>query len=50
MDMDMDRAYKSVVTELMPNAVLTVEHSHLMKQINDELDKSRREKKKNKTS
>lgn len=43
---DMNRTYKSVVTELMPNAVLTVDRFHVMKQINDELDKSRREKKK----
>jgi len=43
--MDMNRTYKSVVTELMPNAVVTVDRFHVMKQINDELDKSRREKK-----
>jgi transposase len=48
--MDMNRTYKSVVTELMPNAVVTVDRFHVMKQINDELDKSRRGKKKNKTS
>jgi len=44
--MDMCRTYNSVVTELMPNAVVTVDRFHVMKQINDELDKSRREKKK----
>ena len=43
---DMCKTYKSVVTELMPNAVVTVDRFHVMKQINDELDKSRREKKK----
>lgn len=44
--MDMCKTYKSVVAELMPNAVVTVDRFHVMKQINDELDKSRREKKK----
>jgi transposase len=48
--MDMNRTYKSVVMELMPNAVITIDRFHVMKQINDELDKSRREKKKKKTS
>ncbi len=43
---DMNKTYKSVVYELMPNAVITVDRFHVMKQINDELDQFRRDKKK----
>lgn len=43
---DMTKTYKTIVNELMPNAVITVDRFHVMKAINDELDKSRRETKK----
>jgi transposase len=43
---DMTKTYKTIVDELMPNAVITVDRFHVMKAINDELDKSRRETKK----
>jgi len=36
--MDLWSAYKSLVEELMPNANVTADRFHVMKQVNDELD------------
>jgi transposase len=32
---DMTKAYKTIVDELMPNSVITVDRFHVMKAIND---------------
>ncbi len=39
---DLWRAYQKVVEELMPNAEVVADRFHVMKQINDELDKIRK--------
>ena len=39
---DMCRTYKSLVEELMPNANITADRFHVMKQVNDELDNMRK--------
>ncbi|EFA70861.1 Transposase [Cylindrospermopsis raciborskii CS-505] len=38
--------YKSLVEELMPNANITADRFHVMKQVNDELDNMRKTEKK----
>ena len=47
---DMWSPYKSLVEELMPNANITVDRFHVMKQVNDELDNMRKTEKKAATS
>ncbi|PNJ92345.1 transposase, partial [Cylindrospermopsis raciborskii] len=42
--------YKSLVEELMPNANITADRFHVMKQVNDELDNMRKTEKKAATS
>jgi transposase len=44
--MDMSGNYKGLVTELLPNAVITVDRFHVMKVVNEELDAARRDAKK----
>lgn len=44
--MDMSGNYKGLVTELLPNAVITVDRFHVMKVVNEELDAARRDVKK----
>ncbi len=44
--MDMSGNYKGLVTELLPNAVITVDRFHVMKLVNEELDQARRQAKK----
>jgi len=44
--MDMSGNYKGLVTELLPNAVITVDRFHVMKVVNEELDATRRDVKK----
>jgi transposase len=39
------KPYKSLVGELMPNADVTVDRFHVMKQVNDELDGARKQQK-----
>jgi transposase len=43
---DMWSPYKSLVEELMPNANITADRFHVMKQVNDELDNMRKTEKK----
>ncbi|MCC5620850.1 ISL3 family transposase [Nostoc sp. CHAB 5715] len=43
---DLWKPYKSLVKELMPNADVTVDRFHVMKQVNDELDATRKQQKK----
>jgi transposase len=43
--MDLWSAYKSLVEELMPNANVTADRFHVMKQVNDELDSRRKTEK-----
>ncbi len=43
---DLWKPYKSLVKELMPNADVTVDRFHVMKQVNDELDAARKQQKK----
>jgi transposase len=43
---DLWSPYKSLVEELMPNANITADRFHVMKQVNDELDKMRKAEKK----
>lgn len=43
---DLWKPYKSLVGELMPNADVTVDRFHVMKQVNDELDAARKQEKK----
>ncbi|MDV2993593.1 MAG: hypothetical protein N4J56_003247 [Chroococcidiopsis sp. SAG 2025] len=38
--------YKGLVTELLPNAVITIDKFHVMKLVNQELDVARRNTKK----
>lgn len=40
---DLFKAYKSLAEELMPNAQVVADRFHVMKQINEELDKERRQ-------
>jgi transposase len=40
---DLFKAYKSLAEELMPNAQVVADRFHVMKQINEELDKKRRQ-------
>ncbi|WP_146027838.1 ISL3 family transposase, partial [Cylindrospermopsis raciborskii] len=47
---DMWSPYKSLVEELMPNANITADRFHVMKQVNDELDNMRKTEKKAATS
>jgi transposase len=42
---DLWKPYKSLVKELMPNADVTVDRFHVMKQVNDELDATRKQQK-----
>jgi len=42
--MDMSGNYKGLVTDLLPNADITVDRFHVMKVVNEELDAARREK------
>jgi transposase len=42
---DLWKPYKSLVEELMPNANITADRFHVMKQINDELDATRKSEK-----
>jgi transposase len=42
---DLWKPYKSVVEELIPNAQIVADRFHVMKQINEELDKKRKEEK-----
>jgi len=42
---DLWKPYKSVVEELIPNAQIVADRFHVMKQINKELDKKRKEEK-----
>jgi len=44
--MDFWSPYKSLVQELMPNANITADRFHVMKQVNDELDAMRKSEKK----
>lgn len=44
--MDLWSPYKSLVEELMPNANITADRFHVMKQVNDELDAMRKSEKK----
>lgn len=44
--MDMSGNYKGLVTELLPNAVITIDRFHVMKLVNQELDTARRNTKK----
>jgi transposase len=44
--MDMSGNYKGLVTQLLPNAVITVDRFHVMKVVNEELDAARRDVKK----
>jgi transposase len=43
---DLWKPYKSLVKELMPNADITIDRFHVMKQVNDELDAARKQQKK----
>lgn len=43
---DLWKPYKSLVKELMPNADVTIDRFHVMKQVNDELDAARKQQKK----
>jgi transposase len=43
---DLWKPYKSLVKELMPNADVTIDRFHVMKQVNDELDATRKQQKK----
>jgi transposase len=43
---DLWRPYKNLVEELMPNADVTADRFHVMKQVNDELDAGRKAEKK----
>ncbi len=42
---DLWKAYKTLVEELMPNAQVVADRFHVMKQVNDELDRQRRQEK-----
>ena len=42
---DLWKPYKSLVEQLMPNADVTVDRFHVMKQVNDELDAARKQEK-----
>ena len=44
--MDMWMGYKNVAKKLMPQAQIVADRSHVMKQVNEELDKARKEVKK----
>jgi len=44
--MDMSGNYKGLVTDLLPNADITVDRFHVMKVVNEELDAARRDVKK----
>ncbi len=44
--MDMSGNYKGLVTELLPNAAITIDRFHVMKLVNQELDAARRNTKK----
>lgn len=44
--MDMSGNYKGLVTDLLPNAVITADRFHVMKVVNEELDATRRNLKK----
>lgn len=44
--MDMSGNYKGLVTDLLPNAVITVDRFHVMKVVNEELDAARKDVKK----
>lgn len=44
--MDMSGNYKGLVTDLLPNADITVDRFHVMKIVNEELDSARRDIKK----
>jgi transposase len=48
--MDLWSPYKSLVEELMPNANITADRFHVMKQVNDELDAMRKSEKRAATS
>ena len=48
--MDFWSPYKSLVQELMPNANITADRFHVMKQVNDELDAMRKSEKRAATS
>jgi len=41
--MDMSGNYKGLVTDLLPNADITVDRFHVMKVVNEELDAARRD-------
>ncbi|AUB43076.1 Transposase (plasmid) [Nostoc flagelliforme CCNUN1] len=43
---DLWSPYKSLVEDLMPNANITADRFHVMKQVNDELDRMRKTEKK----
>ena len=47
---DLWKPYKSLVKELMPNADVTIDRFHVMKQVNDELDATRKQQKKEASS
>ncbi len=42
---DLWKAYKTLVEELMPNAQVVADRFHVMKQVNDELDRQRKQEK-----
>jgi len=42
-EVSMDVRYKGLVTELLPNADITVDRFHVMKVVNEELDAARRD-------
>jgi transposase len=44
--MDMSGNYKGLVTDLLPNAVITVDRFHVMKVVNEEFDSARKDLKK----